>query len=218
MILENVRKIRSRINQACTRSSRDPVGVTLIAVTKGRGAGDILKVIEAGVLDIGENKVREALDKRAALEGMTKGLPLRWHMIGHLQTNKVKDAVGIFDLIHSVDSLKLAREIDSRAGDIHKVQDILIEVKTSAEPTKYGIKPDELQGLASDIRGLKNLRLLGLMTLAPAGAAAESARPYFRELAKFGFKELSMGMSGDFEVAVEEGATMVRIGRALFES
>ncbi|MDD4941314.1 MAG: YggS family pyridoxal phosphate-dependent enzyme [Candidatus Omnitrophica bacterium] len=218
MISDNVRNVKARIEAACVRVRRDPAGVTLVAVTKGRPAGDIFQALDAGISDIGENKVQEASAKYEAVSGrLRQGSPVRWHMIGHLQTNKVKDAVRMFDLIHSVDSLRLAQEIDTQAAKIGKVQDILVEVKTSPEATKYGIDPDALSGLVEKIARLKNVRLQGLMTMAPAGAAAESARPYFRAMRSFGYAVLSMGMTDDFEVAVEEGATIVRIGRALFE-
>ena len=216
MIIDNVRRVQARIAAACSRVNRDPAGVTLVAVTKGRPVEDMLQVIAAGIIDIGENKIQEALEKHRALESMTKEPGrVRWHMIGHLQSNKVKDAVRIFELIHSVDSLKLAQEIDAQAAKIAKVQDILIEVKTSSEPAKYGIHPSELSALIAGIAQLRNVRLKGLMTMAPP-ADAESARACFRTLRGMGQPVLSMGMSDDFEIAVQEGATIVRVGRALF--
>lgn len=216
MIIDNVRRVQARIAAACGRVHRDPAGVMLVAVTKGRPIEDILQVLSAGVLDIGENRIQEALEKHRALKstGQYPG-QVRWHMIGHLQTNKVKDAVAISALIHSVDSLKLAQEIDTQAAKISKKQDILVEVKTSGEPAKYGIHPSELSALIAGIAQLRNVRLKGLMTMAPA-ADEVSARQCFRTLRSMGQPVLSMGMSDDFEAAVEEGATIVRVGRALF--
>jgi pyridoxal phosphate enzyme (YggS family) len=217
MITDNVQRVKARIAAACRRVNRDPAGVTLVAVTKGRPVEDILQTFGAGIFDIGENKVQEARLKYSQLSPNTQRQTSRWHMIGHLQANKVKDAVRIFDFIHSVDSLKLAQEIDKQAAKIQKVQDILIEVKTSPEATKYGINSSELPGLIDAVAQLKHVRLLGLMTMAPAGENPEQARPYFRTLRNTGRSVLSMGMSDDFEIAIEEGATIVRIGRALFE-
>jgi pyridoxal phosphate enzyme (YggS family) len=217
MITDNVQRVKARIAQACRRVNRDPAGVALVAVTKGRPVEDILQVLEAGIFDIGENKVQEARLKYLQLSINDRHVPPKWHMIGHLQANKVKDAVRIFDLIHSVDSLDLAQEIDKQAAKIQKCQNILIEVKTSPEATKYGINPSELPGLIDAVAQLKHVRLLGLMTMAPAGENPEQARPYFRTLRNTGRSVLSMGMSDDFEIAIEEGATIVRIGRALFE-
>jgi len=217
MIGDNIQNVRRRIEEACHRVKRDPACVTLVAVTKGRPVEDILQVLQAGIPDIGENRVREAVEKYEAVLHLNSGRwTVRWHMIGHLQTNKVKDAVRIFDLIHSVDSRRLAEEIDKQAERIGKVQDILIEVKTSPEDTKYGVAPSEFANFARDISQMKHIRLLGAMTVAPYGKTGESARPYFRILRQLGQHVMSMGMSDDFEVAVEEGATIVRIGRALF--
>ncbi|MFA5101017.1 MAG: YggS family pyridoxal phosphate-dependent enzyme [Candidatus Omnitrophota bacterium] len=218
MIIDNVHRVQARIAAACRRVNRDPAGVTLVAVTKGRPVDDILQILEAGVFDIGENKIQEASEKYEAVPRLSK-VPqaVRWHMIGHLQTNKVKDAVRIFDLIHSVDSPRLAQEIDKQAEKIGKIQDILIEVKTSPEATKFGIDAQELGHLIEQIAPLSNVRLKGLMTMAPYGKTAESARPYFRSMRNLGQSVLSMGMSDDFETAIEEGAAIVRVGRALFE-
>jgi pyridoxal phosphate enzyme (YggS family) len=218
MIIDNVHRVQARISAACRRVNRDPAGVTLVAVTKGRPVEDIWQVFEAGIFDIGENKIQAAAEKYVAVGRLVKApQPVRWHMVGHLQTNKVKDAVRIFDLIHSVDSLRIAQEINKQAAKIGKVQDILIEVKTSPEETKYGVSLRELGNLLEAIAPLANVRLKGLMTMAPAGETAESSRIYFRALRGLGQSVLSMGMSDDFEVAVEEGATLVRVGRALFE-
>lgn len=229
MINDNIAKIRSRIDGACRECGRDPLSVALIAVTKGHSARDILQILESGVLFIGENKVQEVLSKFQAVGASKYSGQVKWHMIGHLQTNKVRDAVRMFDLIHSVDSFKLASAIDKESAKIGKVQDILIEVKTSHEESKFGVRPADLGVLVQEISGLSHLKLKGLMTMAPSGGYPSAAVPYFSELKKmFDFvngslgrdrkmSELSMGMSGDFEEAVKCGATMVRIGRALFE-
>jgi pyridoxal phosphate enzyme (YggS family) len=226
------RKIKERILAACARVKRDPAEITLVAVTKGRSIEEIGGVIAAGVSEIGENRVQEAIEKYNVLTGKPAnrqtGELIKWHMVGHLQTNKVKEAVAIFDLIHSVDSLKLAAEINRQAEKINKIQDILVEVKTSPEAAKFGVPPGEAIELVRDLAQFKNIALKGLMTIAPMAADPEEARPYFRLLKELrdNINELmtndqrlttvSMGMSDDFEVAIEEGATMVRIGRALF--
>jgi len=204
----------------------------LVAVTKGRSIEEIGGVIAAGVSEIGENRVQEAIEKYNVLTGKPAnrqtGELIKWHMVGHLQTNKVKEAVAIFDLIHSVDSLKLAAEINRQAEKINKIQDILVEVKTSPEAAKFDVPHGEAIELVRDLAQFKNIALKGLMTIAPMAADPEEARPYFRLLKELrdNINELmtndqrlttvSMGMSDDFEVAIEEGATMVRIGRALF--
>lgn len=234
MIKENVLRIKERIILACLKVNRDPDAITIVAVSKGRATTAIEQAQAAGIADIGENRVQEALSKYKAvcgertpnaLPGRQAGehrTPLKWHMVGHLQTNKVKEAVRIFDLIHSVDSIHLAQEIDKQAAKISKVQDILIEVKTSPEATKFGIEPDKLSRAVAQMSQLKNINIKGLMTIAPLVDNSEKARPYFKELRELletinRQQILSMGMSDDFEVAVEEGATILRIGRAIFE-
>ncbi|HLD29790.1 MAG TPA: YggS family pyridoxal phosphate-dependent enzyme [bacterium] len=227
MIRENMDRVRERILSACARSSRNPNEITLVAVTKTHPAKVIKEAFEAGVKDIGENRVQEALRKFLELATTNYQLPtINWHLLGHLQTNKVKPAVKMFDLIQSLDSLKLALEIEKEAGKIDKIQDCLIEVKTSFEETKSGAAEENLLPLLEGIKGLKHVRIKGLMTIAPYGT---DARPYFRKLyalreklgaitfpESIGFGILSMGMTGDFETAIEEGSTMVRIGRAIF--
>jgi pyridoxal phosphate enzyme (YggS family) len=223
MSRERILEIKKRISSACLRVNRDPAEITLVAVSKGRGAEEIKQAIEAGITDIGENRVKEAVLKFDELR--TTNYDLKWHMVGHLQGNKVKDAVKIFDLIHSVDSLRLAVEIDKQAARIKKVQDILIEVKTSPEEAKYGVRPEEAKGVIKEIAPLKNIRLQGLMTIAPVVENPAESRPYFRMLREllselrttnYELRTLSMGMTDDFEVAIEEGATMLRLGRAIF--
>ncbi len=231
MIRENILKIKEKINSSCAKAGRLSNEVTLVCVSKNRSFEDIQEVLKAGITDIAENKVQEALVHHKAIEDASCGRQIKWHMVGHLQTNKVKEAVKIFDLIHSVDSLRLAQEINAQAAKNSKIQDVLIEVNTSAEVSKFGINPVQLEELVKAIAELKNVRLLGLMAMAPAREDPETARPYFRKLGELKeeinqlcgkdrisvLTELSMGMSDDFQVAVEEGSTMVRIGRAVFE-
>jgi len=226
VIAQNVPKIKERIKTACAKVGRDPSTVTIIAISKGRSIEQIQEVIAAGIIDIGENKVQEALLKYNQLTTHNSQLrTIKWHMVGHLQTNKVKGAVKIFDLIHSVDSLRLAEEISKQAAKINKIQDILMEVKTSPEATKSGLSPEKVIERVKEISQLKNVKIKGLMTLACIVATPEEARPYFRQLRELRdklitqnseFRTLSMGMTDDFEVAIEEGATIVRIGRAIF--
>lgn len=216
MIKENVERVRQRIVQACDKIKADPAKITIVCVTKGRTITQIQEAVESGLKDIGENKVQEALLKYQEFS------TIKWHMIGHLQSNKARDAVKIFSLIHSVDSVNLAKEIDKQAAKINKIQDILLEVKTSPEPSKFGINPQDLDGIIVEIKGLKNIKVKGLMTVAPLVDNASHARPYFSKLRELRDKLnpswlLSMGMSDDFEVAVEEGANIIRIGRAIFE-
>lgn len=230
MVRENVLEVRERICRAAQRAAANPPEVTLVAVTKNVDTAGICRAVDAGMTHIGENKVQEALSKYEAVRtyACAKGIALVWHMIGHLQTNKVKEAVRLFDLIHSVDSVRLARQIDKQAVKIGKIQDVLVEVKISPEATKYGFMPDEVVGALKDMASLEHLHLKGLMTVAPAVNDPQQARPYFRALKQlldrvnelrvrgYELRILSMGMTDDFEVAVEEGATIVRIGRAIF--
>ncbi|MDI6605867.1 MAG: YggS family pyridoxal phosphate-dependent enzyme, partial [Candidatus Omnitrophota bacterium] len=209
-----------------------PASVTIVAVTKNRNIEQIKEAVEAGITDIGENRVQEAVLKFRELANLRtcEQVTTRWHMVGHLQTNKVKEAVRIFDLIHSVDSARLALEIDRQAAAINKIQGILVEVNTSGEESKFGIKADEAIEVIKEISKLKNINIKGLMTVASVVDNPEKARPYFRILrelrnkicelwtiGQYGLWTLSMGMSDDFEVAVEEGSTMVRLGRAIFD-
>jgi len=221
MIRENISRIKARI----------PSGVIIVAVSKTRTPRQLKEAIEAGITDIGENRVQEAFLKYNSLRtcGLANLRTIKWHMVGHLQTNKVKEAVKIFDLIHSVDSIHLAGEIAKQAAGINKIQDILIEVKTSPEAAKFGLEPDETAAVIKEISGLKNINIKGLMTIAPIVDDPEKARPYFRTLRelrdeinrlsvlKSPLSILSMGMTDDFGAAVEEGSNMVRLGRAIFE-
>lgn len=224
MVKDNIGEVRKRISFACSKTKRDPSAITIVAVSKGRSLEQIKQAVEQGITDIAENKVQEALSKYRQVSA------IRWHMVGHLQTNKVKEAIRIFDLIQSVDSLKLAAEINKQAARIDKIQDIFIEVKTSPEATKSGLNPDEAAEVIKKIAELKNINIKGLMTIAPVVDDPEKARPYFRMLRELRDKmvslstisyelpTLSMGMTDDFEVAIEEGSTMVRLGRAIFGS
>ncbi len=219
-IKENIKILKERIERVANRVHRNPDEITVVAVTKTVPPEIILKAIDYGINIIGENRVQEAKEKFGLI-----GNRVQWHMVGHLQTNKVKDALKIFSLIHSLDSIKLAEEIEKRA--IQPV-DCLIEVNTSGEPTKFGIKPEELFEFYESIKGFKKIKVLGLMTIGPGWAITdpEASRNSFKllhdlrdELAQAfdqDFPVLSMGMSSDFEVAIEEGSNMVRIGTAIF--
>jgi hypothetical protein len=243
MIKENIVEIHRRISLICSGAGRDPGSVAIVAVSKGRDIPSIEEALRCGITHIGENKVQEALSKHKSLLTMDQAcLPDRqglstitWHMIGHLQTNKVKDAVRIFDLIESVDSLHLAQAIDRQAARIHKIQDILVEVNTANDKSKFGVKPEEALKTVQEISRLGNIRVKGLMMIAPVVDDPEKARPYFVQLRKLmndinennetndinaphRLTILSMGMSADFEPAIQEGATQVRIGRALFDT
>jgi len=196
---------------ACERAGRARDEVTLVAVSKTFPASDVAHAIAAGMTDVGENKVQEARDKRPSVTGSA-----RWHLIGHLQSNKAKDAVRTFDVIQTVDSIELAERI-ARLAESPK--EILLQVNVGREPQKSGVAAEDVAALAKRIAALPELRLAGLMTIPPAGEA-EEMRPYFRELRTMrddlGLRELSMGMTDDFEVAIEEGATIIRVGRAIF--
>lgn len=224
-VFERIKSVCRRICHAAMRVRRNPEEVKLIAVTKTVDIENIMAAIEAGLRIFGENRVQEARDKIPEIMQRRPDIKLSWHMIGPLQKNKVKYAVKLFDMIHSVDSRELAIEINKQAEKICKTQDILIEVKLSPEETKHGIRPEELFELLEFTSTLKNLHVKGLMTMPPYSENPEDSRPYFRRLRElleeanrkgFPLKELSMGMSGDFEIAIEEGATMVRIGTAIF--
>ena len=224
MIKENLLQIRERIRQAAVRSDRDPATVNLVAVSKTVPTYRVRKAIAAGLTVFGENYIQEAREKIETLASH----PVTWHFIGHLQSNKAKYAVRLFELIHSVDSLKLARELDKQARKRNKVQSILIQVNIAREDNKSGVTEEEAPELVREVRQLSNLSVRGLMTMPPFFNAPEKVRPYFRALRELrdrieGMKmeklvlpELSMGMTGDFEAAVEEGATLVRIGTAIF--
>ena len=223
-ISQRLADIKKRISTAAENAGRDPGEIALVAVGKTQPIAAIREAVQYGAGIIGENYIQEARDKYDALGD----LEVRWHFIGHLQSNKAKYAVCMFDLIHSVDSVKLARELDKQAAKIAKRQDILIQVNISGEVTKWGAAGDEAEALIQQIAALENLRILGLMTMPPYFDAPDKARPYFAALRRLAervndkgmagvtMSELSMGMTGDFEAAIEEGATLVRIGTAIF--
>jgi pyridoxal phosphate enzyme (YggS family) len=211
----NLERVQAAIAAACRRAGRSPDEVLLIAVSKTVEVGRIQAGIAAGVPALGENRVQEAREKIETL-----GRPVPWHLIGPLQTNKAKDAVRLFDWIHSVDRLDLARELDRRARAIDRTVDVLIEVNVGEEPQKAGARPSEIKPLLDAAASLGGIRVRGLMAIPPIVTEAEESRPHFRRLRELrdaaGLEHLSMGMSADFEVAVEEGATMVRVGTAIF--
>lgn len=223
-IRQNTEEIKSRIAAAAVRSGRKPDDVKLIAVTKLHEASEVDEAALAGITDVGENKVQELCLKQPMVKAA-----LNWHLIGHLQTNKVKQIIGKVSLIHSVDSLHLAEEINKRAESSGIMQDILIQVNAAGEVQKSGICPQETEQLIRDISGsCCNINIKGLMFIAPAADDPEDVRVYFKEvktlfdrlsvlsLDRVTMEILSMGMSGDYEVAIEEGSTMVRIGTAIF--
>ena len=214
-IEQNVRNLQQRIARACEKAGRSPDEVTLVAVTKTVDAAAIEAAFNAGVRDFGESRVQEAKPKIEQLQRLKPGIT--WHMLGHLQTNKAKTAADIFDIIHSVDSLKLAETLNNCSP---KRLPILIQVNVSAEATKSGFQLPEVKDAVKQIGQLPNLEIQGLMTIAPWVSNAEEVRPVLRQMRQLrdslGLRHLSMGMSDDFEVAIEEGATLVRIGRAIF--
>lgn len=214
-IAENLARVRERIDAACRRARRSPDDVTLVGVTKGFPPESVAEAVAAGLSDAGENRVQEAEDKIEALAA--RGVRPRWHLIGHLQSNKAKTAIDLFAIIHSVDSIRLAEAISRRA---RKPVPILLEVNVTQEASKFGFSVDEVPSALSAIQDLPNLDVRGLMTVAPLAGDPEAVRPVFRRLRELrdalALRELSMGMTGDFEVAIEEGATLVRVGRAIF--
>jgi pyridoxal phosphate enzyme (YggS family) len=211
----NLEKVQQAVERACARAGRKPDDVLLIAVSKTVELARITLAIEAGVKALGENRVQEAKEKVAAL-----GKPVPWHLIGSLQTNKGKEAVHLFDWIHSVDREELARELDRRALQAGYVLKVLVQVNVGDEPQKGGVQPAELKPLLDAMTGCRNLTVRGLMCIPPAAESAEESRGWFKRLRELrdasGLEHCSMGMSGDFEVAIEEGATMVRVGTAIF--
>jgi len=222
-IAKNLQDVRAAIAAAAQRSRRDPAAVRLVAVSKTVDLERIRAAIDAGQDLFGENYLQEAREKIAVL-----GKAVSWHLVGSLQSNKARGAVELFDLIHAVDRLKLAQALDAAAARLGKVQDVLIQVNQAGEATKSGVEPEAAPALIQEVARLPHLRILGLMTMPPWFPDPEAARPYFRALrilrdhlrglTGLPLTELSMGMSGDFAVAVEEGATLVRVGTAIFGS
>jgi pyridoxal phosphate enzyme (YggS family) len=214
-IAANLRDVKGRIARACERSHRSPDEITLVVVTKEVGVSAIRAAFDCGIRDFGENRVQEAEDKIAQLSDLRPDVT--WHMVGHLQSNKARTAVELFDIIHSIDSVRLAEILGRR---VEKTFPVLLQVNVSGEATKSGFAVNEVGMAVGEIRQLPNLKVMGLMTIAPFVADPEEDRPVFRKLRELrdslGLEHLSMGMTDDFEVAVEEGATMLRIGRAIF--
>jgi pyridoxal phosphate enzyme (YggS family) len=218
--------VRDRIARAAGRAQRDPASIRLVAISKTFDAEYILAAAETGQVDFGENKVQEGLQKMER----TAGLPLRWHLVGHLQSNKARKAAARFDTIHSVDTVELAGKLDQAAAAAGRTIELLAQVDLAGEPTKHGARQDELLAIFAAARAFQAARLNGLMLLPPAVENPEEARDYFRALRSVRehlmtrgvdrsmLGELSMGMSHDFEIAVEEGATLVRVGTAIFGS
>jgi PLP dependent protein len=217
----NIEAVRQRLQAACARAGREPGSVTLVAITKGQPPEAVCAAAALGLSLFGENKVQEAKAKIPLCPGR-----LRWHMVGHLQTNKCRDAVELFEMVQSVDSLRLAEELNQRAEQAAKRLPVLLEVNAVGEASKFGCRPDQLLADLSAINALTRLEIQGLMTVPPWTRDPEDVRPVFRQMRELKGRcesilgaplpHLSMGMSGDFEVAIEEGATMVRIGTALF--
>ena len=217
---ERLDEVRAVIASACARAGRSPDDVTLVAVAKTFPADRVAAAIEAGATDIGENRAQELKEKAAVL-----GDRVRWHFIGPLQTNKVRQVVGVATLIHSVDRFGLGEAIARRARSLGIVQDVLVEVNVAGEATKSGVEPTGVAGLVTKLDTLEGLRVVGLMTIPPHADETESARSHFARLVELrdevavgmpDIRHLSMGMSGDFAIAVEEGATLVRVGTAIF--
>ncbi len=220
-LAENLSSVRNRIAAACERAGRNPDSVTLLAVSKTHPPEIVSEAARLGLTLFGENKVQEAKAKIPLCPGR-----LRWHMLGHLQSNKCRDAVELFAMIQSVDSLHLAEEINKRADQASKRMPILLEINAGGEASKFGYRPEQLLADLPRINQMSRLEIQGLMTIPPWASNPEKVRPMFRQLRELKIKcenilgaplpHLSMGMSGDFEVAIEEGATIVRIGTALF--
>ncbi len=238
-VQDNIQGVRDRIVQACGRANRDPASVRLVAVTKSVDVEVIRVVLEAGLVDLGESRVQqlaqrgamiaETQKRRRILDGQHGAVVPVWHMIGHLQRNKVRSAMEWATVFHSVDSLRLAEEINSEACQRNLVADVLLQVNVAGEKSKHGIAVGAIEVFCEQIRALAGVRLIGLMSMMPLVDDPEEVRPLFRRLREIAEDlvtqecvcskacELSMGMSNDFEVAIEEGATMVRVGTALFE-
>ncbi|MEW6676077.1 MAG: YggS family pyridoxal phosphate-dependent enzyme [Nitrospirota bacterium] len=231
-ISDNIRTIYKRISQAAMRTGRNSGDVKLVAVTKTVSIERIKEAVDTGLRIFGENRVQEArakIEELSRLSTIDHGLPtISWHLVGHLQKNKAKMAVQLFDLIHSLDSIGLADELNKYAEKTGKVQKVLVQVKLSEEETKHGVPREGLMDLIKAMSVMKNLKLEGLMTMPPFFEDPEKTRPYFKRLreirdavnsslvTRYSLLELSMGMTHDFEVAIEEGATMVRIGTGIF--
>ncbi len=221
-IAQRTRMVEERVARAATQNGRDPADIQIIAASKYADLAELSDAIDAGIDVFGENRAQELVRKSEQMDES-----VHWHFIGHLQSNKVRTVVPRVDLIHSLDSFELAREVDKRAVGVPKIQDVLVEVNVSGEQTKHGVSPDELEDVLRKAAELPNLSVLGLMCMAPLGSDFQS-RQVFRELRGLAERasakgllpvpyELSMGMTSDFEIAIAEGATMIRIGSAIFK-
>ncbi|WP_176231362.1 YggS family pyridoxal phosphate-dependent enzyme [Candidatus Hakubella thermalkaliphila] len=219
---KKIEKVRERITRAALRSGKDPSEIILVAVAKYANVELLERAVEFGLTDVGENRADQLVEKHRVL-----GDRVRWHFVGHLQSNKVKKVIGIAEYIHSLDRMSTAWEIRKRAGKLGRTQKVLIEVNVAQEETKIGIAPGELYSFCQEIVQVPHLDICGLMTLAPLVEDPEEVRGVFRDLRQMrddlaargifpNFSHLSMGMTNDFEVAIEEGATMVRVGSAIF--
>ena len=222
-VRENIQSVQDRISSTAQRVGRDADSIKLIAISKTKPVSLIVEAINAGITDIGENRVQEAKGKRSHVDR-----PVGWHLVGHLQTNKVKQALKIFDLIHSVDSIRLLAEIERQSCRLNRRTDALVEVNTSGEESKYGLQPNEVLSFMESAPKYSHVRIMGLMTVGKFIPDPEEVRPSFsllrnlketidsHEYPNVEMEYLSMGMTNDFEVAIEEGANMVRIGSAIF--
>jgi len=220
-VQERLADVEARIAAACERAGRAPSGVSIVAVTKTFGPDVVAEAADAGLTVMGENRVQEAVQKIPLCPGR-----LEWHMIGHLQRNKVRQILGLVEWVHSVDSERLLQTIDRVAGELGHTMPVLLEINVSGESSKHGLAPDAAGPLVAAARGLRNVEVRGFMTIPPFTPDAGDARPYFRALRRLRdtcsrkydveLPELSMGMSNDFDVAVEEGATWIRLGSVLF--
>lgn len=223
MVRENLQEVEEKIREACRRAGRDRAEVTLIAVSKTKPAAMIEEAVDSGIISFGENKVQEMLEKQTIIDK-----PLQWHLLGHLQRNKVRQIVGRVTRIHSVDSLRLAKQIQTEYEKKNLIADILIEVNMAREESKFGFMPEETEEAIRQIAEFPNICVKGLMTVAPFVENPEENRTHFHNLNKLlvdingknidniNMRELSMGMTGDYEVAIEEGATFVRVGTGIF--
>ena len=222
-IRENFLQVQNQIRVAAEHAGREAHSIQVIAVSKTKPVSVILEAIDVGITDIGENRVQEAKDKYDQVDR-----PVKWHLVGHLQRNKVKQALLIFDLIHSVDSLRLLAEIDRRSAQLNRRTEVLIQVNTSGEPSKFGLEPDAVLGFMENALDYAHIQIKGLMTIGAFSPNPEEVRPSFvllktlqekireQQFPNIEMEYLSMGMTNDFEVAVEEGANLVRIGTAIF--
>jgi hypothetical protein len=229
-VAENLARVREQIQAAAQRAGRSPNEITLVAVSKTFPVEAVLEAYAAGARDIGENRVQEASEKIPAVNRQLTREPLRWHLIGHLQRRKARAAVELFEMVQSVDTLRLAETLSRHALEAGKQVPVLLQVNIGNDPQKFGFAPEPRAGLVHDVEkmiALPGLRVQGLMTIGPLVATAEQARPFFRALRELRdelaqrfpgaeWRELSMGMTDDYAVAIEEGATLVRIGRAIF--